>query len=75
MELWAKKGYKFASETSIPECKSRHVALHMRDRIVVYDANMSEEELKGSSSGHLWDEGNYSAFEAPRSCSKPRKLG
>lgn len=35
-----------------------NVALHMQNRVVVYDAHMSEEELRGASSGRLWDEGN-----------------
>lgn len=55
-----KKGYKLGGRE--PFERSKLVALHMRNRIIVFDAHMSEAELRGASSGHLWDQEARDAF-------------
>lgn len=51
---WEKKGYYLVGKSNAPTWRCEHVALHAQNRIVVYDAHMSDAELEGASSGHLW---------------------
>lgn len=56
--MWVDRGFQLKHWSLPPIYGSDQVALHVQKRNVVFDAHMSEHELRSADSGHLWEVGN-----------------